>query len=186
MVLIGLVLGWTWLAAYRRSPAEGARYLAGLAILGAAMLLAFFLSDWWLATPVHFGLHRDFILNDHWIPRGVALLWVLGMVLLLLAVVYWVLEVRQWLLPWLVLLGQTALFLYFVHQILALPIVNEHLGWRFNAWPQFWLANIAFIIVLIGLGWAWRESKLRRNGIVQKLRAMRQASGAGRSDFPIR
>ena len=39
---------------------------------------------------------------------------------------------------------------------------------------------------LIGLGWAWRESKLRRNGIVQKLRAMRQASGAGRSDFPIR
>ena len=54
-----------------------------------------------------------------------------------------------------------ALFLYFFHQIIAYPLVRSWLGWRFNAWPRFWLANAVFVVLLLGFGWAWREVKAR-------------------------
>jgi len=161
LVLIGLVLGSTWLQTHRRSPEAGARYLAVAAAAGAVMVVAFFVYDWWAATPMRFGMRRDFILNRHWTPRGAALLWVLGMVLLMLAAAYWAMERRRWRLPWLVILGQTALFLYFFHQIIVYTLVKEWLGWRFNAWPWFWLANAVLVTVLIACGWAWRQIKSR-------------------------
>jgi len=161
LVLIGLVLGSTWLQTHRRSPEAGARYLAVAGAVGAVMVVAFFVYDWWAATPMPFGMRRDFILNRHWTPRGAALLWVLGMVLLMLAATYWAMERRRWRLPWLVILGQTALFLYFFHQIIVYTLVKEWLGWRFNAWPWFWLANAVLVAVLIACGWAWREIKSR-------------------------
>jgi len=159
LVLLGLVLGRAWLDAHRRSPEEGARFLRIAGAAGAVMILAFLVYDVWAHTPVRFGMKRDFILNRHWTPRGPALLWVLGMVLLPLATAYWVMERRGWRLRWLVLLGQTALFLYFVHQIIAYRLVAQWLGWRFDTWPTFWAANLVFVIALVGLGWAWRALK---------------------------
>jgi uncharacterized membrane protein len=159
LVLIGLVLGSTWLPTHRHSPQAGARYLAVAAAVGAVMVVAFFVYDWWAATPMRFGMRRDFILNRHWTPRGAALLWVLGMVLLMLAAAYWAMERRRWRLPWLVILGQTALFLYFFHQIIVYTLVKGWLGWHFDAWPWFWLANAVLVAVLIACGWAWREIK---------------------------
>ncbi len=159
LVLLGLVLGRAWLDAHRRSPEEGARFLWIAGGAGALMILAFLLYDVWAHTPVRFGMKRDFILNRHWTPRGAAVLWVLGMVLLPLATAYWVMERLGWRLRWLVILGQTALFLYFVHQIIAYRLVGQWLGWRFDAWPAFWAANLVFVIALVGLGWAWRAIK---------------------------
>jgi surface polysaccharide O-acyltransferase-like enzyme len=161
LVLIGLVLGHAWLQAYRRSPAAGARWLAGLAALGVGLLLAFVVYDWWAATPVRLGLSRDFLLNRHRTPRGASLFWVFGMLFVGLGLSYWAMEVRRWRLRWLVVLGQTALFLYFVHQIIVYPLVNQWLGWRFNGWPGFCLANLALVVVLVGLAWAWREVRPR-------------------------
>jgi hypothetical protein len=63
-----------------------------------------------------------------------------------------------------VVLGQTALFLYFAHQVLAYTLVREWLGWRFETWPRFWMANALFLLLLVGLGWAWREAR-RRVGV---------------------
>ena len=167
LVLIGLVLGWAWFGAHRRSPEAGAWYLAAAAVAGAAMVAAFFVYDWWAASPMRFGTRRDFILNNHWTPRGAALLWVFGMVLLMLAAAYWAMERRRWRLPWLVVLGQTAMVLYFFHQIIAFTLVKQRLGWHVDTWPQFWLANAVFVAALIGCGWAWRELKgwrARRRG----------------------
>ena len=161
LVLIGLVLGTTWLQAHHRSPEHGARYLAIGAVVGAALVLAFFLHDWWRAVPMRFGMRRDFILNRHWTPRGAALLWVLGMLLLMLAAAYWVWERRRWQLHGLVVLGQTALFLYFVHQVIAYTVVRGWLGWRFEDWPRFWIANAIFMVVLLALGWFWQQLKGR-------------------------
>jgi uncharacterized membrane protein len=162
LVLIGLVLGWAWLRVHRRSPDEGARYLIVAAVVGAALVVAFFAYDWWAASPMRFGLRRDFILNNHWTPRGASLLWVFGMVLLLLAAAYWAMERRRWRLPWLVVLGQTAMFLYFFHQLIAYALVKQRLGWHFDRWPDFWLANAVFLVALVGCGWAWRELRDRR------------------------
>jgi uncharacterized membrane protein len=161
LALVGLVLGSGWLGVHHRSPEVAARWLGAAAAAGALMVVAFFAYDWWAGTPMRFGMRRDFILNHHWTPRPVALLWVFGMVLLMLAAAYWVMERRRLRLPWLVLLGQTALALYFLHQIIAYTVVREWLGWRFNAWPEYWLATAAFVLVVIGCGWAWREVRDR-------------------------
>ncbi len=164
LVLLGLVLGWTWLGIHRRSPEAGARWVAVAAIAGALLVAAFFVHDWWAAAPMRFGMRRDLILNHHWTPRPVALLWILGMVLLLLAAAYWTMEQRRWRLPWLVVLGQTALVLYFIHQVIAFTLVKDWLGWRFNAWPRYWAANAVFVALLIGCGWLWREIRGRVGG----------------------
>jgi uncharacterized membrane protein len=157
LVLIGLVMGAAWLAAHRRSEAEGARFLGRVASAGAVMVLAWAAWDGWMDTPVRLGMKRDFILNNHWTPRGPSVLWVLGMVWLALGVAYWVMERRRWPLPSLVLLGQTALFLYFVHQIIAFTLVGEWLDWRFNHWPDFYAVNALFLLVLLALGWVWQR-----------------------------
>ena len=157
LVLIGLVLGWTWLQTHRRDPAAGARWLAALAALGVVLLVAFVVYDWWAGTPVRIGLARDFLLNRHRTPRGATLFWVFGVLFVSLGAAYWVMEVRRLRLRWLVVLGQTALFLYFIHQAIVFVLVDQWLGWRFNEWPRFWLANAVLIVALIGIGWAWRE-----------------------------
>jgi Heparan-alpha-glucosaminide N-acetyltransferase, catalytic len=157
--LVGLVLGWWWLDARARSPAAERRYLAACAVAGGALLAAFFALDWLAATPLRFGLRRDFILNRHWTPRSLTLLWVFGTLLLLLAAHYYVTEVRGRRLSWLVVLGRTALPLYCVHQVIALSLVNERLGWRFNRWDLFILANAVFVVGLVGLGGLWIAAK---------------------------
>jgi uncharacterized membrane protein len=161
LVLVGLVLGWSWLAAHRRDPAAGARWLAIAAAVGAVLVVGFFVYDWWAASAMRFGMRRDFILNRHWTPRLPALLWIFGVLLLQLGAAYWVMERRGWRLRWLVVLGQTALVLYFFHQIIAYTLVKEWLGWTFNAWPVFWLANAVFLVLLVGAGWVWRELRGR-------------------------
>jgi uncharacterized membrane protein len=161
LVLLGLVLGSAWLGVHRRSPEAGARWLAAAALVGAVMVAAFFAYDWWAATPLRFGMRRDFILNRHWTPRLPALGWILGMLLVQLAAAHWVMRRHRRRLQWLVILGQTALVLYFLHQIVALTLVRDWLGWRFNTWPAFWLANAVFVGVLVGCGWTWREVRSR-------------------------
>jgi uncharacterized membrane protein len=65
LVLLGLVLGWTWLPAHRRDPEAADRHLAVAGAVGTAMILAFFAYDWWAATPMPWGMRRDFMLNRH-------------------------------------------------------------------------------------------------------------------------
>jgi len=161
LVLIGLVLGSSWLAEHRRSPEAGARWLLRLAIAGVALLAAFVVYDWWAATPVRLGLSRDFLLDRHRTPRGASLFWIFGVLFTGLGATYWVMEVRRLRLRWLVVLGQTALALYFIHQIIVYTLVNQWLGWRFDAWPQFWLANAVLMVALVGLGLAWRGMRPR-------------------------
>ncbi|HEU5195611.1 MAG TPA: heparan-alpha-glucosaminide N-acetyltransferase domain-containing protein [Methylomirabilota bacterium] len=178
LVILGLVLGWTWLDAHRRSREEGARYLATCAVVGAVLVAAFLAYDWWAATPVRFGMKRDFILNRHWTPRGAALAWVLGSLLLMLAGAYWVWEVVRLRLRWLIVLGQTALVLYFIHQIIAYTFVHNWLEWRFNTWPWFWLANAVFMAVLLALGAAWMELKKKLAPLRARVRARLSAGTA--------
>jgi uncharacterized membrane protein len=161
LVLIGLVAGSAWLSVHRRSVEAGARWVMPTAVAGVALVGAFFAYDWWAGTPMPFGMRRDFILNRHWTPRPATLLWVFGILLLQLAAAYWVMERRGWRLRWLVVLGRTALVLYFLHQVLVFTLVREWLGWRFETWPRFWLANAALITLLVGCGWAWRALSSR-------------------------
>jgi uncharacterized membrane protein len=163
IVLVGLVLGWWWRDAAARG--EDARYFTRLAVAGAALVaIAVGAELRWPHVP-RVGFTRDFGVNHHWIPAPITALWILGTVLLMLAAAYWLWEVRRLSTPWLVMLGQTALMLYFIHQVIAYTILGERgLHVTFQRWWQFWLANLGLILLLLALGYAWRAIKARSRG----------------------
>jgi len=162
IVLIGLVLGWWWREAAARGPDAG--FFVRLAVIGGVLMVLALLAEWrWPSTP-HIGFARDLGLNNHWIPGPITAVWILGSVLVLLAFFYWVCEVRGWRPPWLVLLGQTALMLYFVHQIIAYTVANEWLHVNFKSWALFWASNLALVVACVGLGYAWVAIKARVRG----------------------
>lgn len=161
--VIGLVLGRLWLDARARGEEE--RYFRTVAIVGAACVVAWFAWDWWFETAPRFGFKRDLMLNRHWTPGGGTNFLVVGGVALLLAATRWAMEVRRLRLRWLVVLGQTAFLLYFLHQLIALTLVNQALGLRASGWLSYWVATLGLMVVLVCLGGVrlWLKSLARRD-----------------------
>jgi len=163
LVLIGLVLGWWW----RDVAARGADapFFRTLAVIGAIFMALAILAEFrWPSAP-HIGFTRDRVLNHHWVPAPITAVWILGTVFVMLALFYWLCEVRGWRPAWLVVLGQTALMLYFVHQVIAYTLLGERgLHVNFHRWWPFWLANVALIIGCVALGYAWQAIKARSKG----------------------
>jgi uncharacterized membrane protein len=162
IVLVGLVLGWWW----RDVAARGsdAVFFGRLATVGAALMLAALVAQWRWPLKPHIGFAADRGLSGHWIPGPITAVWVLGTVFVLLSLFYWLCEVRGWQPGWLIMLGQTALMLYFVHQIIAYTLVNNWLHVNFKSWAMFWVSNLALVVVCIGLGYAWQAIKARGRG----------------------
>jgi uncharacterized membrane protein len=169
IALIGLALGWRWMEAVDRGPAACQRYMLVAGTAAVACVALFF--AWMLGTGATevWALRRDFILNHHWVPRGVSNFWIFGVVLGLLAALYFVVEVGKVRLPWLVLLGQTALVLYFLHHAVVLTLVHEVLGVTFRQWWLYWLANAALMVFLVGLGRLWQvlRKTMRTRGMLR-------------------
>ena len=159
--LVGLVLGSVFVQSLQESPRAVSRYMLVMAEAGVACLIAFFALDWWFGTSNRFGMLRDFVLNDHWVPRGFTLLWVFGTIFLELAAAYWLVERLQLPARWFVSLGRTAFMLYFAHQVVVVTIVKRLLGVSFTGWPSFWLANAVLLIGLVYLGEGWLALKRR-------------------------
>jgi len=159
LVLIGLVLGDLWVE--QRDARARARYLWLMLGAGALCFAGFFGYDWWAETPKRWTFMRDFILNNHWTPRGASVIWILGMLFVLMALFYYAAEVRRLRMTWLVTLGRTALVLYFLHQLIVLTLVNQRLSMRFNDWWLYGLANLVLMVLLLGIGRLWLEVKRR-------------------------
>jgi uncharacterized membrane protein len=159
--LVGLALGWSWLDARQRGLDTEMRWFTVAALTGIGCLVAFGLYEALLHSGPHLAFKRDLMLNRHWTPAGSTLLFISGMLALVFAATYWVMEIGKVRLPWLIILGQTALMLYFVHQVIERTLIREWLGLRFNDWTLYWGTNVLFIVVLVGLGWGWLELKRR-------------------------
>jgi hypothetical protein len=157
LVWIGLALGWTW--ALQDTPARRARYLTIMSAVGVVFLALFVAWDWAHGTPPHLSLafKRDFILNNHWISRGVTNFLCLGSVFCILGLAYYLIEVRRLPVGWLVVLGRTSLMLYFLHHVLVFTIAREWLGLVLDRWWWFVLANALLAVVLVYLGRLWLE-----------------------------
>lgn len=157
LVWIGLALGWTW--AREDTPGGHVRYLAIMSTVGVLFLAVFVAWAWAHGTPPHLSLafKRDFIVNNHWISRGVTNFLCLGSVFCLLGLAYYVVEVRRVPVGWLVVLGRTSLMLYFLHHVLVLTIAHEWLGLKLDSWWWYALANVLLTIVLVYLGRHWLE-----------------------------
>lgn len=162
IVLVGLVLGWWWRDAAARGP--DAAFFARLAAVGGVFMLGALLAEWrWPSTP-HVGFTRDPGLNNHWIPGPITAVWILGTVLVLLSFFYWLCEIRGWRPAWLAMLGQTALMLYFVHQVIAYSLASKWLHVNFTSWAMFWAANLGLVLICIGLGYSWKVVRSRTRG----------------------
>ena len=173
LVLVGLVLGWWWRDVAAR--ASDAPFFRNLAVVGGALMALAVLAELrWPSTPT-VGFTRDRMLNHHWVPGPITALWILGSVFVLLALAYWLCEVRGWRPPWLIVLGQTALMLYFVHQIIVYTMFGD--SWlvhrlrgvqashvNFQRWWEFLAANAALLAGCVGLGYAWQAIKARAKG----------------------
>jgi uncharacterized membrane protein len=159
--LIGLVAGWWWLDARERGEAAERRYFVGATIVGLLGLVGY--AAWELAWPTTpgFGFPRDLMLNRHWTPRGATLLYIVGSIGALLGATYWLTEVRRFRLRSLVILGQTALVIYFVHQIYAYTLMKQILHVQFHRWIPYILANVVFLLMLLMFGAGWIELRRR-------------------------
>ena len=157
LVLFGLVPGELFV---EQSDRRGrSRYMLVLAAAGVLCMAWLYAYDWWAQTAKPFTFMRDYILNNHWTPRGATALWVIGITFCLMAVFYYLAEVWRLRMTWLVTLGQTALFLYFIHHLIVLTLVTEHLHLKFNSWWRYGLANLLLMFLLLGLGRGWIEVK---------------------------
>jgi uncharacterized membrane protein len=156
--LVGLSVGWSWLDARQRGTAAEAQWFSVAALAGVGCLIAFGLYEGLLHTGDHISFKRDLMLNRHWTPAGSTLLFIAGMLALLLPATYWVMEIRRVPLGWLVILGQTALMLYFVHQVIEYTLISKWLEWRFN-WTLYAIANVLLIVLMVVLGRSWLRLK---------------------------
>jgi len=173
--LLGAALGWIWADAHREPGRERAFFTAML-VAGTVCLAAFLPLELWLGNaPLHFTSRRDLVLNRHWNPGAVTCLWILGYLFLVLPLVHYLMETRGFRPRWLVILGQSSLMLYFIHQIIALTLVRQRLGVLIPSWWLYALANVALLVVLVGLGWLWPEIKRR---VLARLRPRRPPTGS--------
>jgi uncharacterized membrane protein len=165
LVVVGLASGRTMLARPDRRARR--RYFAALAAVGVAGVGLSLALDLWLAPRGPLVFTRDFIVTNHWVPRGATVAWVLGAVFCWVAALYALMEVGGARLRWLVLLGRTALMLYVVHLLLVVSLGQRAVGITLRRWPDFWLANAVLVAVLVGLSAAWlrvRPALRRRRG----------------------
>jgi hypothetical protein len=77
----------------------------------------------------------------------------------------------------LVTLGQAALMLYFVHQLIELTLLRHFLDLRFNNWLLYGGATVLFTVLLLYVGRAWIALRPRVKALV--LRQLSRLSGTG-------
>src|SRR5262249_34804364 len=93
LVLVGLVLGDVWVGERdARSRARSMWLMLGAGVLCFAWMFGF---DWWMQSANRWTFKRDYILNNHWTPRGVSTIWILGMLCVLMAAFYYLAEVLR-------------------------------------------------------------------------------------------
>ncbi len=93
LVLFGLVPGQMFVEQPDRRAPLAATWRAW-PMLGALCIAWLLVYDWWAHTPKRFTFMRDYILNDHWTPRGASAVWVIGMTFCLMALFYYLAEIR--------------------------------------------------------------------------------------------
>ena len=165
-----------WTEGQRRGD-DDRRYFEVMSVAGVLCLAAFLGLELAIGTTPHFFSGRDLVLNHHWNPGPVTCLWILGIIFSLLPATYYLMKVRRVQAPWLVVLGQNALMLYFVHQVIALTFLRQRFGVLFHSWWPYVLANVLLLAALVVLARAWPPFKRRALGLARS-RVRRDASAA--------
>jgi uncharacterized membrane protein len=153
LVFLGLALGAS--AAGIRDARGRAVFHTRLGVAAVALAAGALAAEWWWPASPRVGFARDFLITDHWLPRGATVAWVLAWVLATLAVCFVLAERRGWTLRPLVVLGRAALFLYLAHHVIVVTLGQRLLGVSLRSWSLYWLATALLLAVLVVLGAAW-------------------------------
>lgn len=160
LVLLGLVLGWG--ARTHTDEHERARYFAVLGAAGVACLAVAVAWEVWTPGRPQLGFTRDYILNHHWIPSGATAAGVLGVIFVCHGIMYYLMTRRGHRLRPLVIAGQSAFLLYFLHHFIVVSLVQRALRIEMHSWPVYWLANALLMAGLIALAAGWLAVKRAR------------------------
>jgi hypothetical protein len=160
LVFLGLVLGWG--ARAHTDEHQRARYFALLAAAGAACLAVAVAWEVWTPGRPQLGFTRDYILNRHWIPSGATAAGTLGVIFIGQGAMYYLMRVRGYRLRPLVIAGQSAFLLYFLHHFIVVSLVQRALRIEMQSWAAYWLANALLMAGLIALAAGWIALKRGR------------------------
>jgi len=153
IAMVGLVLGRMEMD--RKDDAARSRYYRALGVIGLVLVAGILAWELTAGTSPAAGFRRDFSLNNHWTPRPLTAVWIAGAVLVSLTAAWWLMEARGLRARWLVVFGQTAFMIYFVHQVIVYTIVTHWLGILMNDWALYTIANVVLLAVLLALARAW-------------------------------
>jgi uncharacterized membrane protein len=157
LVFVGLALG---AAAANLDAHATRRFYAGLGWAAVALAAGALAGEWgWPAWP-RLAFSHDLLVTNHWIPRGASVAWVLAWAFATLAACFELVARRGLALRPLVIVGQTALFLYVAHHVIVVTLGQRMLGMSLRSWPLYWLATVLLLGALVALGAGW--SVIRR------------------------
>jgi uncharacterized membrane protein len=148
MVLIGLVLGYKWIETENQTD-NVRSYLTKIRTVGIVCLLVYFGLNATQGNIINFNIFRDYIINGHWLPGGITMFWILGMVFTGFAMMYWLFENQVRHLEWLTAVGQSAFLLYVIHLLIIAGIADRHFGWRIHQWWLFSAFNLLLMLTLV-------------------------------------
>jgi uncharacterized membrane protein len=173
LVLLGLSLGGA--AAGIATDAGRARFYGALAGAGALVAVGALAAEWWWPATPRLAFARDFLVTNHWIPRGSTVGWVLAWVFLVVAACY-APGARGATLRPLVVLGRAAFFLYVAHHVIVVTLGRHALGISLGSWPRYWLATVLLLAALVPLAAGWTALTRRARGRAPAARARLSAA----------
>jgi uncharacterized membrane protein len=153
LVFLGLALGAA--VADLRGASRRASVHARLGMTAGILVAVALLAEWWWPAAPRLAFTHDLLVTNHWLPRGASVAWVLAWTLATLVACFYLVERRGLALRPLVIVGRAALFLYVVHHIIVVTLVQRVLGVTFRSWPSYSLATVLLVGVLVALGAAW-------------------------------
>lgn len=148
VVMLGLVLGSCW----AREPNDNGEITRMLGRV-ASLCLVLYVSAGYLTgnlTRVDFG--RDLVINDHWMPSPVTVLWILAALGGNFLLVHFLSKTMAWHMTWLRVMGRAALLLYVVHLLLIRVLGKRVLGLNLDSWWQYIAANLVLLAILLCVG----------------------------------
>ena len=161
-VFFGLIPGWLWIIGPYKGWFECSQAIRFTTILGIVLIVMFIVLQWIENQSLVVDFRSDLLLNNHWIPKPITTLLMYGTFCLLFSVLYWIVEIQQIRLEWLMILGKTTFSIFFIHHLIGLIIAKRWLGIYFNHWLVFVLAVLSFIVLLVSIGQLILQAKASR------------------------
>ncbi len=160
VIMFGLVLGSEW----QMGPLRNRKLAAKIGAVAAVCLISYITLGYRTGTLTTFNFTRDFIINYHWLPRPVTILWILGALLVNFIAVYFLVEIMKWRLTWLRWFGRSALLLYVAHLLLISVIGKRIMEISLDSWWQFAAVNLLLLasLLLLVRAVAWWRGQTRR------------------------